>query len=184
MVRGSIELLTSGELGAAAVTVCSHPDYKTGSVFLEALFLVECLAPKGLEMQRFLPPTCLRFVLDAQGNDCAEVLSHDQLQGLCLSQNRKLADTVVNSQVERVKLLLQHATGLADAAGADVTRHARNAVENELAAEQDRLIALAEVNANVRDDEIERLAARRQALLDHLASTRVRLDAMRLVVMR
>ena len=66
------------------------------------------------------------------------------------------------------------------AAGGEVIGKARTAVEHELAAEQDRLIALAEVNANVRDDEIERLAARRQALLDHLASTRVRLDAMRL----
>ena len=184
MVRGSMELLSSGELGAAAVTVCSHPDYKTGTVFLEALFLVECLAPRGLEMQRFLPPTCLRFVLDAQGQDCAGALPHDQLQGLCLSQNRKLADTVITSQAERVKLLLRHATGLADVAGAGVAGQARAAVETELAAESDRLIGLAEVNANVRDDEIERLTARRQALLDHLASTRVRLDAMRLVVMR
>ena len=79
MVRGCMEMLTSGELGAAAVTVCSHPDYRTGTVFLEALFVTECAAPRGLEMQRYLPPTCLRFLLDAQGEDKSEVLAHEQL---------------------------------------------------------------------------------------------------------
>ena len=37
MVRGCMEMLTSGELGTAAVTVCSHLDYRTGSALLEVL---------------------------------------------------------------------------------------------------------------------------------------------------
>ena len=115
MVKGCMEMLTSGELGAAAVTVCSHPDYRTGTVFLEALFVTECAAPPGLEIQRYLPPTCLRFLLDAQGEDKSEVLAHEQLLGLCLSQNRKLADTVIKSQGGRIKVLLLRAEELAEA---------------------------------------------------------------------
>jgi len=184
MVRGSMELLGSGELGAAAVTVCSHPDYRTGTVFLEALFMVECLAPKGFEMQRYLPPTCLRFLLDGQGEDCSELLAHEQLHGLCLSQNRKLAETVIKSQAGRLKLLLQHATELAERAGGDIAQQAQAHMESELTAEQSRLSALSRVNPNVRPDEIERLVARQQALASYLSTTRVRLDAVRLVVMR
>ncbi|MCB1774729.1 MAG: RNA polymerase-associated protein RapA [Gammaproteobacteria bacterium] len=184
MVRGSLEMLGSGELGSAAVTVCQHPDFKTGTVFLETLFLVECLAPGGFEIQRFLPPTCLRYLLDGNGNDRADQLAHEALQGLCLAQNRKLADTVIKSQAERVKLLLKHATTLAEEAGNGVASHAIASMHEELAEERERLVALARINRNVRDDEIERISARQEALAGYLNSTRVRLDALRVVVMR
>ena len=184
MVRGSLEMLGSGELGSAAVTVCEHPDFRTGTVFLETLFLVECLAPGGFEIQRFLPPTCLRYLLDGKGNNRADELAHEALQGLCLAQNRKLADTVIKSQAERVKLLLKHATTLAEQAGKDVAAQAMATMQAELTEERERLIALARINRNVRDDEIERIAARQEALAGYLQTTRVRLDAVRVVVMR
>lgn len=184
MVRGSLEVLASGELGSAAVTVCTHPDFKTGTVFLEVLMLVECLAPAGLEIQRFLPPTCLRYLLDANGKDHARTLPHDRLQGLCLAQNHKLADTVVNSQSARIKLLLQHVNGLADDACSGLAEQAMTDADRELSSEIERLQALARVNPNVRDDEVERLEVRRAALLSHIGAARVRLDALRIVVMR
>ena len=184
MVRGSMEMLTSGELGAAAVTVCSHPDHRTGTVFLEVLFVTECAAPRGLEIQRYLPPTCLRFLLDTQGEDQSALLPHEQLTGLCLSQNRKLADTVIKSQGQRIKLLLAHAEELAQARGSGLAERALLQMNGELGAEQQRLVALARVNPNVRDDEIEQLGVRRELIAVHLRDTRVRLDAVRVVVMR
>ena len=184
MVRGSMEMLTSGELGAAAVTVCSHPDHRTGTVFLEVLFVTECPAPRGLEIQRYLPATCLRFLLDIQGEDRSSLLAHDQLTGLCLSQNRKLADTVIKSQGARIKLLLAHAEELAQAQGAELAERALQQMNGELAAEQQRLVALAQVNPNVRDEEIEQLSVRRELIAAHLQDTRVRLDAVRVIVMR
>jgi ATP-dependent helicase HepA len=184
MVRGSMEMLTSGELGAAAVTVCSHPDYRTGSVLLEVLFVTECPAPAGLEVQRYLPPTCLRLLLDSQGADRSSQLGHAQLQGLCLAQNRKLADTVIKSQAGRIKVLLAHATQRAEDAGAGLREHALQQMHAELAAEHERLVALARVNPNVRQDEMDQLLARREALVVQLQATKVRLDAVRVVVMR
>ena len=184
MVRGCMEMLTSGELGAAAVTVCSHPDYRAGTVFVETLFITECAAPRGLEVQRYLPATCLRFLLDAQGEDQSAHFAHDELKGLCLSQNRKLADTVIKSQSARIKLLLVHAEGLAQTQGASVASEALQRMNDELEAEQQRLTALARVNPNVRDEEIEQIGIRRDLLAAHLGDTRVRLDAVRVVVMR
>jgi ATP-dependent helicase HepA len=184
MVRGCIELLTSGELGTAAVTLASHPDYRTGTVFLEALFVTECIAPAGLEIQRFLPPTCLRVLLDAQGEDRSQLLTHEQLQGLCLSHNRKLIDTVINSQGERIKLLLVRATQLAENQGKALADASLEQMRRELTDEHERLTALAQVNPNVKAEEIERVAVRRAMLAAHLAQAKVRLDAVRLVVMR
>ena len=177
-------MLTSGELGAAAVTVCSQPGLRTGTVFLEALFVTECPAPRGLEIQRYLPPTCLRFLLDTQGEDQAARFTHEQLAGLCLARNHKLADTVIKSQAERLKPLLAHAEQLAQAEGVQLASTARQRMQDELEAEQQRLGALARVNPNVREDEIERIVVRRELLAAHLQDVRVRLDAVRLVVMR
>lgn len=184
MVRGSMELLTSGELGAAAVTVCSHPDFRTGTVFLEALFVTECPAPRGLEVQRYLPPTCLRYLLDANGEDQADALPHEVLSGLCLTQNRKLADTVIKSQAERIRQILAHAEQRAELATVDITAEALRKMEGELRGEQERLTALAKVNPNVREEEIEQLSVRRELIALHLEQTHVRLDALRIVVMR
>ncbi|MGB5253450.1 MAG: RNA polymerase-associated protein RapA [Sedimenticolaceae bacterium] len=184
MVQGCMELLTSGELGTAAVTVASHPDYRTGTVFLETLFVTECIAPAGLEIQRFLPPTCLRVLLDAQGEDRSQVLVHEQLQGLCLSHNRKLVDTVINSQGERIKLLLARATQMAENQGRTLANASLEQMHRELSDEHERLTALAQVNPNVREEEIEGVAVRRAMLAAHLAQAKVRLDAVRLVVMR
>ena len=184
MLRGSMEMLISGELGGAAVTVCSHPDYRTGTVFVEALYIVECPAPPGLEVQRYLPPTCIRLLLDAQGEDRAASLDHDDLHGLCLSQNRKLVETVVKSQSERLKLLLARAETLAEARAEQLVADAKQSLATLLDAEYQRLQALAKVNPNVSEDEVEQVRDRREAIAARLAESRVRLDALRLVVMR
>ena len=184
MVRGAMEMLTSAELGAAAVTVCTHPDYRTGTLFLELLYIIECVAPSTLEAERYLPPTCIRLLLDARGEDQAGTLPHDSLQGLDLAQNRKLAETVIKSQSDKLKVLFRVGDQLAEEASRPVVGQALASMREALADERERLQALARVNPNVREDEIEQVTARRELLEIHLKDTRVRLDAARVVVMR
>lgn len=184
MVRGAMDMLTSAELGAAAVTVCSHPGYKTGTLFLELLYITECVAPAMLEAERYLPPTCQRLLLDIKGQNHAESQSHESLQGMDLTQNRKLAETVIKSQSPKLKVLFQLGEEMAGLASQPVVEAALAAMHAALSTEQDRLEALARVNPNVREDEIEQVAARRELLEIHLKDTRVRLDAARVVVMR
>jgi len=184
MVRGAMDLLTSAELGAAAVTVCSHPDYRTGTLFLELLYVAECIAPAVLEAERYLPPECKRLLLDAKGNDLADLHSHESLQGVDLTQNRKLAETVIKSQAEKIKLLFQVGEQLAEAARVPVMEQALARMHASLRDERERLQALSKVNPNVREDEIEQVQTRQELLEIHLKDARVRLDAVRVVVMR
>lgn len=184
MVRGAMEMLSSVDLGSAAITVCTKSGYPTGTVLLELLYLSECLAPAALEAQRYLPPSCHRLLLDAQGADQAAKISHTALQGVCLTGNKKLAATVVKSLSTKLKPLFQRGEALASVASEQVVQQAMQAMQQELVAEQERLQALAAVNANVREDEIEQIAARRELLGMYLQETRVRLDAVRVVVMR
>jgi len=184
MVRGCMDALISGGLGGAAVTVCEHPDYRTGTVLFETLFVVDCVAPAELEIRRFLPPTVLRLVIDPQGEDRADALPHGQLNGICLANNRKLLDTVIHSQRERIDALLQRAEDLAGEQADALVARARRRVRDELGDEHRRLSALARVSPNVPDAELQAISQRRDRLLDHLGDVRVRFDALRLVVMR
>lgn len=184
MVRGAMDLLTSAELGTAAVTVCSNPDYKTGTLFLEMLFIAECVAPATLEAERYLPPTCRRLLLDVKGNDHAGALPHEQLSGLDLVKNKPLAETVIKSQADKLKLLFQLGEQLADHAVPAIVEEAVAGMHAELDQELSRLEALSRINPNVREDEIEQVVARRELLEIHLKDTRVRLDAVRVIVMR
>ena len=51
----------------------------------------------------------------------------------------------------------------------------------QLDREIERLRALKQVNPSVRDEEIELLVGERRVMLDHLANSRIRLDAIRLI---
>jgi len=184
MVRGAMELLTSAELGSSAVTVCSLEGYKTGTLFLELLYVTECAAPATLEAERYLPPTCLRLLLDVKGANHAESIPHEKLKGLCLTQNKKLAETVIKSQSDKLKLLFKLGDQMAESGSEASVTESLVRMQSELDREQTRLLALAEINPNVREDEIEQVETRRELLEVHLKDTRVRLDAARVVVMR
>jgi ATP-dependent helicase HepA len=184
MVRGCLEMLLSGELGGAALTLCSHPGFRTGHALFELLFVTECTAPPGLELQRFLPPSCHRLVIDLHGKDRTAEIDHAALHGVCLSHNRKLAATLVQSLKPRIPALVALAAERAAAASARLLGEALAQMRSELDAEQQRLAALARVNPAIDADEVESVARRREALATEIEAARVRLDAARIVVMR
>ena len=184
MVRGAMDLLSSSDLGSAAMSVCHHPDYPTGTFFLELLYLSECLAPAALEAQRYLPPTCHRLLLDGQGQNQADQLALSELQGVCLTGNKKLIAAVMQSQGAKIRPLLAQGEALAQTVSREVVTTAIQSMQHELDAELKRLQALAAVNPTIRAEEIEQWAARRELLEVYLQQTRVRLDAIRVIVMR
>ena len=69
MVRGAMDLLLNSEHGNAALSIARHPDFSPGQLLLEIFYVVECSAPKRLQIGRFFPPTLLRFLIDHEGED-------------------------------------------------------------------------------------------------------------------
>jgi ATP-dependent helicase HepA len=48
-------------------------------IYLEAIYLLECIAPPQLHVDRFLPPTPLRVLVDHRGQDVGASISMDML---------------------------------------------------------------------------------------------------------
>jgi len=179
LVTGALDLL----LGATAGTTCFSrwPDPNTPSLMLEAVFLLECVAPPKLHLDRFLPPTPLRVLLDHQGNDLTRSLSRTQLarqvepgDGLAL-----LARPGVRQDL--LPRLLAQAQAIAERRQPRIVALAREEMAGQLDRELDRLRALARVDGGAGEAELGPMLEHKQALDRHLLEARLRLDALHLI---
>ena len=179
MVRGAMEQLTGTDLGSSAMTLVKDRRIKAGSLLMELIYVAECSAPPELDIGRFLPPTALRLLLDQNGRELSKQYPYGDLRGECMRRNRDLSKAVVESQAKLLKLLLERGDAYAERAAKPMEQAAASQAERLLGAELERLQAL---GSAVREEELEMLKARRAAVADALEHTRLRLDAVRLII--
>ena len=179
MLRSAMDLLLSGETGN---TTCLIDDgLPARSVLLEAIFVLECVAERRLNIARFLPPLPLRAVVDtrmASRGDyapSARALNRAGERAPDLSRQRKILNTLVPPMLEATKRLVQNQ------ANAEIER-ALSETNQLLEAEITRLEALARVNPAVHPDEITALRDELNAVSQALPAAHLRLDALRLIV--
>ena len=182
MVRAAMDLLTGSDLGSSALVLSRAPGFTSGDLLLEALFVAECPAPAGLNAHRFLPPLALRLLIDREGRDRAGEIDPDALKTRCLTGNRKLARALIAAKSETIATMGDAAEALAQQAAESVKTAAAERMAAEMEAERERLAALARVNPAVRPEEIARLEGERELLAEALGRSRLRLDALRLIV--
>lgn len=182
MTRGAMAMILDSALGTCALTLLRDPDLAPGSLLLEMIHVAQCPAPPELEMGRFLPPTTLRLLLDAEGQDRSADFPHERLRGQCLTGNRQLARAIIQAKAATLETLFQSGEYLVANMAAGLEDAARARMKGELDAEIDRMRALARVNANVGPAEVAVLEHRRNRLSRHLGRVRLHLDALRLVV--
>ncbi len=177
LFRDAIEVLLSREQGN-----CSFAHWKTArgkTMLLECHYVLECLAPSRLHVDRFLPPTPYRTVVDHKGNDHS---SDEGLRSANLEPGspRKL----VSQSVFRQEILPGMLTKAEQIAGEEARTQIKQAVDTagtSLSAEIKRLHNLAEKNSKVSPAEIDALTSHRAEILQLLGQSRLRLDALRLI---
>ncbi len=182
MVLGAMDLILNTEHGNSTVASMSIKGLKPGTLLMEAIFSVQLSAPRRLQLQRFLPLSPLRFVVDINGKSLGSVLPHDKLNGLCKPLPRATAQAAIKQLGREIGELVNKATQLAEAELPALVKRAETTLTSTLTDERDRLAALREVNPAIRQDEIdaydERLAQSRGALRE----TGLQLQALRLII--
>ncbi|VEI46435.1 ATP-dependent helicase HepA [Actinobacillus equuli] len=73
---------------------------------LEAIYMVETQAPKGLNLTRFLPPTPVRILLDNKGNDMAAQVSFAGLEKQLKPVNKQMANKIAKMAQADIKKLI------------------------------------------------------------------------------
>jgi ATP-dependent helicase HepA len=179
LVTGALDMLLGSEKGNSSFAV--WPDTRVTGLYLEAIYLLECVAPPTLHVDRFLPPTPLRVLVDFKGNDAGQAVTSEVLA----RQLRKGDAYPLLDQPElREELLpavLKKAERLANERIPDLVAEARREMAAQLEHEILRLKDLQKVNRSVRDEEITLLNQQRDALNENLKIARLRLDAVRLI---
>ncbi len=142
--------------------------------------VVECLAPRHLHADRFLPAVPVRMLVDHENNDLSELhpsgslpVEDGDLQGL------------LNRGVVRKKLLpamLEKAPQLGEERTAPLVASAKMRMHAALMAELERLEELREINDHVRPEELDLVRQERAALEEALTGARLRVDALRLIL--
>jgi ATP-dependent helicase HepA len=179
LLLGALDLLLGSELGNASFLV--DDTLPARSAVLQAVFVLECVAARALDVDRFLPPTPLTISIDSRLTEreaftpADNALRRASEKPLDPARYRKFLGRLVPPMLERAQQL---ARAQADAQVAD----AQARMGASLAAEITRLQALRRVNPSVRADELDGLRTQRDALAAALDSARLRLDAVRFVV--
>lgn len=177
MVRGALDLMLGSEAGNASFGVWDSAGDKI--IMLEAWIVVECVAPARFHVERFLPQTPLRVMVDHKGADHSENAAFEKPQ----LRKGDAAALLRNEKVKRnfLPAMLDHARDLGTAKSRPIIEDALAGMRSEMAAQIARLRDLAEVNDHIHPEEITALEAREMELAGVIGSARVRLDAVRLI---
>ncbi len=181
MVRNTMEILLSSELGNCTVCAVKYPGVQRGTLLLECLYILET-SHHELIRRHHLPPTPIRLVVDEQGQWHEDNLTPELVAMHGVTVNVQTAQQIVQAREQVLRNLLracdQQAAGRAPAITTVSGGHAQHALQVEI----DRLRALSRVNPSVRHEEIEFFEYQQQLLESVLHAASPRLDALRVMV--
>ncbi|WP_255436821.1 helicase-related protein, partial [Rhodanobacter sp. PCA2] len=179
MIAGALDLALSGEQGNAAFMVDDMLPPR--SALLQSVFVLECVADRRLDAERFLPALPITVTVDTKLVEREDFQPSDTALRKAADRNievpryRKFLAKLVPPMLEKAE---QTARSRAQAMIDDAVAAAGATLDAELS----RLQALRTVNPSISAAEIATVAAERDALLAALPQSRLRLDAVRFVV--
>ncbi|MEM1111169.1 MAG: RNA polymerase-associated protein RapA [Pseudomonadota bacterium] len=182
MLVEAMDMVQSTELGNAAMGTLKLRGIPAGTMLLEAVFTINCVAPKALQVERFLPLSPIRLLVDARGKDLSELVPHTRLNELVEKVKKATALAVIKQVHTEVESKMHSATRNAQARLEGILDEAERAMRASLGAELSRLTALREVNPSIRDEELEHLSYRIEESAIHIRHANLQLQALRLII--
>lgn len=184
MVRGAMDLMLGGDFGTATIVRMRDSDPDLPVLLLECIFVLESVAPLKFHVDRFLPPSPLRRLVDISGVDCTDRLSFADLhektedeEAFRLKESPDLLGSLLPD-------LLECAHALTKKEQAKRIEEATAQAKASLGAEWQRLSELKQVNANVSEAELRIAEEELRAVTHYIEDAALRLDSVRLVINR
>ncbi|MFT5837171.1 MAG: ATP-dependent helicase HepA [Candidatus Azotimanducaceae bacterium] len=182
MVRGVIDLTLSSEKGNSSIVVWKDANLEAPAILIEAIYVLESVAPPRLHVDRFLPPTPVRVLVDLSGTDCSEQFTHETINKNCGDEEAfrlKQDPTLLQALVPE---MLRAAKGHARTHKSTLLQAAMTNAHERLDGEATRLKELQKINPNVREEEIKIAENVIADVTRHIAKAHLRLDAIRLIL--
>ena len=180
IVTSVLDMLLGSEQGNTSFAL--WPNAPEGGVLVETVYVLEAQAPVALHLDRFLPPTPLRIVLNHKRKELgAEAAPEVMAAGL------KEGDAaVLAAQMEEFGTLIPGMVRVTEIIAGKQSKPILEAAlaraKEILGAEVTRLEQLREFNPSVRLDEIEAAKKDLEQVQEYLSKAQPRLDALRLIL--
>ncbi|MGI9211077.1 MAG: RNA polymerase-associated protein RapA [Methylococcaceae bacterium] len=181
MVRGAMDLLLNSEHGNAAFSVMSHPELSAGQLLVEVFHRVDCAAPRYLQIGRYCPPSLIRSLIDIKGTDLS-ALPHSRLVEQARVFDRDHAVELIRGQRQQITHCIKLAEKKAMKTLPGLIKDSAKRMLDAQTTELKRLVSLKRVNPNVRASELDQIKAHALEMNTCIQSTRIRLDAVRVIV--
>jgi ATP-dependent helicase HepA len=179
LVNGAMERYLGsgkGSAGFACWEAAGEPAF-----LLEMVFLLEAIAGPDLHVERYLPPTPFRVVVDHHLNNREKDLP-GRLANLLTDGSAALFANILPAVSPRIPDMLEAGREMARARSRPVIGAAHRAAGLRMDAAVNRIEALSRMNAAIRGMETNAAKREGDALLAAVSAARLRLDAMRLIV--
>ena len=173
MVTGAAELILGSERGSCAIAVDPAQDIP---LKLQAIYVLETIAPPGLNADRFMPPTPVSITVDHAGNAVDGTIEPHLKDGepWKLLEHESIRTQMIPAMIEATR-------ELAEQAAKSTIADARSRMRETLGTDFKRLEYLKQVNDNIRDEELVHARKAITKLDKKLAAARLRLDAIRVI---
>ena len=182
MIRQGIDLIASGDIGKASMALLVNKQLPAGTLLVELIYMIESQSPKGLQLNRFLPPTPVRLLLDSKGNELAGQVNFGTLQNKLKPLSKDIANKMVKMARPNIEQLIKIGDHKITEIAQTQIREASKLADQTLSTELNRLLALKAVNKNIRQTEIDGLEKQRVLSLEELSKASWRLDSLRVIV--
>ena len=182
IVMESMAALLGSDIGKASMGTFKHRGVPAGTILLESVHRVECLAPLYLTTGQFLDSHPVRTLLTQAGKKVGDKLSSTFLTEALQSVPSATSASALNKLRPLLEKLLPT---LEQIAGDEVSRRSQEAVDaaNRFYGEElSRLSYLQSLNPTIRDEELLELEASRDACLLALSQAQSALEGLRVCI--
>ncbi|MDN3653624.1 RNA polymerase-associated protein RapA [Thalassotalea ponticola] len=182
MVTGAMDLILSDDIGNASIALLKNPALPVGTFFVECIYTLSAMAPAQLQVGRYLPTTPVRVLLDKQGNDLASKVSESAFDGQLSPVKKQVGLQLVKALKGQIPMLVDKAEQHTQIKVRSLIEEAKAKMHNSLRDELERLQALAAVNPNVRQSELDFIELQQQQLDHVIDHAQLNFEAIRLIV--
>ena len=182
MILEAMDMVHSTELGNAAIGTIKLKGVAPGTMLLEALYTINCVAPRILQVERFLPLSPIRLLVDARGKNMAELVPHERLNTLIEKVKKHTALAIIKQVRTEVEAKMVLAASQAEEQLQAILSTAEADMRSSLGSELQRLQALREVNPSIRQEELDHLEYRIEECAIHIQHANLQLQALRLII--
>ena len=182
LLTGTMELISTGELGNCTVCTLKLPPLQAGTLLLELVYELNCAAPRYLQLERYLPTGSVRQLLDPEGRDLSKALGHEPLNQLLKTVSRATGQKMVRLAREQISEQLKQGQAQVEKALGQLREQAAEKLLQMRNAEYERLTALAARNPLVKEEELAAFREETELMQVALAGAELRLDAIRVIL--